>query len=218
MGTIKLHKDSGYPYQNSIIQLLITFFQVGFIETILIALNFFLLTSTGIMTSLNRFSWLNSIIRKITSILTPIILYTVPFKYLQETIHRDFPSIALDYNYIYEKYDSRNLENDESLNLIILMFTVFAVCVKEYFLLIMIMKQADPNGKWAYLWKGIKGGILSQSVYYLHYITVRIVLTLLIFLSSDSNTILLLGLNMGLQLVFTGFHIFKIFDNFLLYA
>jgi len=107
-----------------------------------------------------------------------MILYTVPFKYLLETIHRDLPSIALEYNYIHKLYEQRNLGSADSFKLTFMFFSVIAIMVKEYLLVIMIIKQQIPNDKSSYLSKGIKRGLFAQTFYYLHYITVRVVLTL----------------------------------------
>jgi len=126
-----------------------------------------------------------------------MIIYTIPFKYLLETIHRDLPSIALDYNYIHDLYWKWSLNSFDSLKLNFLILSVLAILVKEFILYILLVRQQIPNDKSSFLSKGIKKGVFSQTIYYLHYIIVWIVLTLLIFFSTDSNTILLLGINMG---------------------
>lgn len=142
-------------------------------------------------------------------------MFTIPFKYLLETVHRDLPSIALDYNYIKDAYQAWNLNDDQ--NLTFLFISVILVLVKEYFLLLIVMKMQTPNNKFSYLSKGIKSRLLSQTFYYLHYMLVRAVLTVLVFISTGTNTLILLGINMSFQLIFTAFHLCKIFDNFLLY-
>jgi len=187
-------------------------------ECLLIALNFLLFTQIRISASMNWCHFFNKLLLKITGYLTPMIMFTIPFKYLLETIHWDWPSIALDYNYLQDQYKSRTLNSDDDLKLSFLLVTILLVCIKEYFLLIMILNIQDWNHKSAFLSKGVKRGVFPQTIYFFHHIAVWIVLTLLVFFSTSASTFTLLGINLGFQLFFTAIHFYKIFDNFLLYV
>lgn len=146
---------------------------------------------------MNRCNLLNSLTLKFTWFLTPMIMYTIPFKYLLETVHWDWPSIALDNNYIQNKYFSWNLDSNLDIRLSFLLLSIGIACVKKYFLLIMICNIQDRNSKSSFLSKGVKRWFFPQAVYFLHHILVWIILALLVFFSTSGNTFHLLGINLG---------------------